>query len=116
MRVWLAGGLIALSLIFLEREVRADTWRPAVRPAPVAATAISDASPNPIVTLGRPEAMNGSATVSENRQRAPAAYSPKRSEEHTSELQSPDHPVCRLLTENKTEPLAVAGTISACRA
>jgi len=24
-----------------------------------------------------------------------------RSEEHTSELQSPDHPVCRLLLENK---------------
>src|SRR5258708_23916119 len=28
-----------------------------------------------------------------------------RSEEHTSELQSPDHLVCRLLLEKKTEPL-----------
>src|SRR5947208_9410265 len=26
-----------------------------------------------------------------------------RSEEHTSELQSPDHPVCRLLLEKKTK-------------
>src|SRR5438552_10454719 len=28
---------------------------------------------------------------------------PDRSEEHTSELQSPDHLVCRLLLEKKTE-------------
>src|SRR5438552_7589027 len=28
-------------------------------------------------------------------------YSPARSEEHTSELQSPDHLVCRLLLEKK---------------
>src|SRR5947208_12176087 len=34
-----------------------------------------------------------------------------RSEEHTSELQSPDHLVCRLLLEKKTEP-AVTGTPS----
>src|SRR5207244_13318993 len=29
------------------------------------------------------------------------AYGPNRSEEHTSELQSPDHLVCRLLLEKK---------------
>src|SRR5258708_18091534 len=29
------------------------------------------------------------------------AYQPKRSEEHTSELQSPDHLVCRLLLDKK---------------
>src|SRR5258708_25901456 len=29
---------------------------------------------------------------------------PKRSEEHTSELQSPDHLVCRLLLEKKKQP------------
>src|SRR5207244_8510894 len=29
--------------------------------------------------------------------------SPKRSEEHTSELQSPDHLVCRLLLEKKNK-------------
>src|SRR5207244_6484411 len=28
-------------------------------------------------------------------------FTPKRSEEHTSELQSPDHLVCRLLLEKK---------------
>src|SRR5947208_5138167 len=31
-----------------------------------------------------------------------AMYDPRRSEEHTSELQSPDHLVCRLLLEKKT--------------
>src|SRR5947208_6504736 len=30
--------------------------------------------------------------------------SPERSEEHTSELQSPDHLVCRLLLEKKKSP------------
>src|SRR5258708_11835359 len=30
---------------------------------------------------------------------------PDRSEEHTSELQSPDHLVCRLLLEKKNKPL-----------
>src|SRR5258708_8137018 len=29
------------------------------------------------------------------------SFNPKRSEEHTSELQSPDHLVCRLLLEKK---------------
>src|SRR5438552_13818464 len=33
---------------------------------------------------------------------------PGRSEEHTSELQSPDHLVCRLLLEKKNQPAAVA--------
>src|SRR5258708_17027710 len=32
---------------------------------------------------------------------APARKLPRRSEEHTSELQSPDHLVCRLLLEKK---------------
>src|SRR5258708_19349390 len=31
----------------------------------------------------------------------PPCFSPNRSEEHTSELQSPDHLVCRLLLEKK---------------
>src|SRR5260363_424934 len=33
----------------------------------------------------------------------PAFRIPSRSEEHTSELQSPDHLVCRLLLEKKKE-------------
>src|SRR5258708_24711771 len=32
-------------------------------------------------------------------------YTPRRSEEHTSELQSPDHLVCRLLLEKKKQEL-----------
>src|SRR5947208_9768870 len=31
----------------------------------------------------------------------PRFFGPRRSEEHTSELQSPDHLVCRLLLEKK---------------
>src|SRR5258708_21139747 len=33
------------------------------------------------------------------------SFAPRRSEEHTSELQSPDHLVCRLLLEKKNEKL-----------
>src|SRR5438552_5776268 len=36
-----------------------------------------------------------------------AAYTAKRSEEHTSELQSPDHLVCRLLLEKKKKDLVL---------
>src|SRR3990170_8876052 len=35
--------------------------------------------------------------------RGAGGRSPARSEEHTSELQSPDHLVCRLLLEKKTK-------------
>src|SRR5438552_14946737 len=41
---------------------------------------------------------------SARRQTAPTARSGGRSEEHTSELQSPDHLVCRLLLEKKKTP------------
>src|SRR5947208_11775895 len=37
-----------------------------------------------------------------------------RSEEHTSELQSPDHLVCRLLLEKKKEDVAIIDTTSRC--
>src|SRR5258708_24617384 len=36
-----------------------------------------------------------------NRRASPPCYSSSRSEEHTSELQSPDHIVCRLLLDKK---------------
>src|SRR5947208_7173195 len=45
------------------------------------------------------------AKKSQNGEHAPRATSNRllcRSEEHTSELQSPDHLVCRLLLEKKT--------------
>src|SRR5258708_30478056 len=37
-----------------------------------------------------------------------ATRSPTRSEEHTSELQSPDHLVCRLLLEKKNKSAGIA--------
>src|SRR5258708_14937652 len=36
--------------------------------------------------------------------RTATSFRPARSEEHTSELQSPDHLVCRLLLEKKKPP------------
>src|SRR5258708_23665547 len=39
-----------------------------------------------------------------------ARLSPERSEEHTSELQSPDHIVCRLLLEKKNNHTADTAT------
>src|SRR5690348_17380074 len=41
---------------------------------------------------------------------APMAFFPFRSEEHTSELQSPVHLVCRLLLEKKKETTTQHGT------
>src|SRR5258708_18890914 len=40
-----------------------------------------------------------------------ALTAPLRSEEHTSELQSPDHLVCRLLLEKKKQAAAVPGRV-----
>src|SRR5258708_24784773 len=64
------------------REPLTATFRPAAQPsAPVTPTR---------ETL---------ATILQPQRRPPAC--PSRSEEHTSELQSPDHLVCRLLLEKK---------------
>src|SRR5258708_16695607 len=41
------------------------------------------------------------ATVSADGESLAGGHVPERSEEHTSELQSPDHLVCRLLLEKK---------------
>src|SRR5258708_28903332 len=57
----------------------------------------------PYTTLFRSENISGStprARAAAFRQWAPR-MTPSRSEEHTSELQSPDHLVCRLLLEKK---------------
>src|SRR5258708_26837658 len=44
--------------------------------------------------------------------RSPLAMdAPHRSEEHTSELQSPDHLVCRLLLEKKKKKESIAGRL-----
>src|SRR5258708_22815779 len=49
---------------------------------------------------GRNSASNGAT-----RRKSLCSWSKPRSEEHTSELQSPDHLVCRLLLEKKKEHL-----------
>jgi hypothetical protein len=67
MRGLLAGGLMALSLFLLEAEAHADTWRPAVRPSPMTAPPDAPSSTSPIVTLGRPEAVERAAVTQENR-------------------------------------------------
>src|SRR5947208_10235761 len=56
----------------------------------------------------RPEdlAMSTSASPLEISEE-PKSFAARRSEEHTSELQSPDHLVCRLLLEKKKNDKAV---------
>src|SRR5438552_18623741 len=49
----------------------------------------------------RPRAPRGSRASGARRPPPPPPRPPARSEEHTSELQSPDHLVCRLLLEKK---------------
>src|SRR5215216_7303584 len=53
----------------------------------------------PYTTLFRSPRTRAIVTVSPNN--PSGAVYPRRSEEHTSELQSPDHLVCRLLLEKK---------------
>src|SRR5574340_1333733 len=55
----------------------------------------------PYTTLFRSTIAGPDATVSTQPCPPPAARSASRSEEHTSELQSPKELVCRLLLENK---------------
>src|SRR5438552_4544839 len=52
---------------------------------------------------------NSTSSRSASSSRMPGAVENGRSEEHTSELQSPDHLVCRLLLEKKKK------TIHCCR-
>src|SRR5207244_6447831 len=55
----------------------------------------------PYTTLFRSGAGVGVGALAPHRQAAAVADALVRSEEHTSELQSPDHLVCRLLLEKK---------------
>src|SRR5258708_32031012 len=48
--------------------------------------------------------------------RMPLMLQPPRSEEHTSELQSPDHLVCRLLLEKKKSAPHTCPPALSCRA
>src|SRR5258708_40284236 len=57
----------------------------------------------PAVLRGNRDCLGG-RLVFANRRDFGAVDSGRRSEEHTSELQSPDHLVCRLLLEKKNLP------------
>src|SRR5258708_12430202 len=56
----------------------------------------------PICSCRSPSSGRRSAPAVRNSESA-LRYRPPRSEEHTSELQSPDHLVCRLLLEKKNQ-------------
>src|SRR5258708_10374819 len=69
-------------------------------------TTLFRSRPSVLVTQSSVDAMNPPITTTCFA--ASAGTLPHRSEEHTSELQSPDHLVCRLLLEkkkNKTEAI-----------
>src|SRR5258707_7098488 len=53
---------------------------------------------------GSPTARKNAATARNQRQSVGASYDARRSEEHTSELQSRQYLVCRLLLEKKKKP------------
>src|SRR5438552_5196312 len=53
---------------------------------------------------GSVNAKNAAALLAERELEGRVAAGADRSEEHTSELQSPDHLVCRLLLEKKKKP------------
>src|SRR5258708_18447481 len=58
---------------------------------------VGDISISPFTWMSRP----ANALASWSTHQSSRRHSGKRSEEHTSELQSPDHLVCRLLLEKK---------------
>src|SRR5258708_28266605 len=64
----------------------------------------------PYTTLFRSAAGGAGAAADDAGDRVPRRRVGPRSEEHTSELQSPDHLVCRLLLEKKNMHLAPALT------
>src|SRR5215216_4961630 len=83
---------------------RDDEKRPATRPAQSASiTEPAPAARQRAIELGRAVALPPLRKPPRPRPVTPyvARVSKPRSEEHTSELQSPDHLVCRLLLEKK---------------
>src|SRR5258708_38048190 len=82
----------------------------------------NDAAPTEIYTLPLPDALPicqaQAGPHAAHGHRGAAAHAPQhhRSEEHTSELQSPDHLVCRLLLEKKKEHTSQQTTLSALHA
>src|SRR5258708_26855995 len=69
----------------------------------------------PYTTLFRSRPLGGVPTTRDNPDLAPLASNPsapERSEEHTSELQSPDHLVCRLLLEKKKKKINIYSIVN----
>src|SRR5947208_12996789 len=80
--------------------------RPRIPASPAACPCRTAAACLPFHRRGRsfvPETLPDTATTVSRARRECAAgcHTRRRSEEHTSELQSPDHLVCRLLLEKK---------------
>src|SRR5258708_26571350 len=71
-----------------------------IGPAPFAGMLLADMGAD-VLVVDRPE----STDLGLKRERWRPRSVDSRSEEHTSELQSPDHLVCRLLLEKKKSPL-----------
>src|SRR5258708_13586013 len=63
----------------------------------------ADQSPHRPAPTTRPTVMRSIAWLAPSLPWSRAQAQPERSEEHTSELQSPDHLVCRLLLEKKKQ-------------
>ncbi len=105
MRRWSAGGLIVFSVFLADLEVRADTWRPVIRPDRPASNATPEStssSSGPIVTLGRPEALTPPSYAQEmpssssNGQIVPVSY--------TSTTQTLSSPIIRAQSPEQTSP------------
>src|SRR5207244_13101742 len=79
----------------LFRSLRRSRWRARARPA-VPTRATSTTSPPTSPSSSRVSLQRGASI-----RRGSPSPATRRSEEHTSELQSPDHLVCRLLLEKK---------------
>src|SRR5258708_31919416 len=72
-----------------------------------------------MLTVGRRRGGWGALSVGDNGpgisdEQREHLFEPHRSEEHTSELQSPDHLVCRLLLEKKKKKSTQMSNLSTC--
>src|SRR5207244_10716591 len=115
------GASPQLSLRHLQRRARPlapalDLSR-AARPRATRPLSLHDALPIYSKEVARPSlatyACSSKHSVSSNCFSEKQFEDTLRSEEHTSELQSPDHIVCRLLLEKKQSPTLTASCISA---
>src|SRR5207244_8160110 len=79
---------------------RSDTWASTSKCRPIATPSTAGAGASAVISRDRIFPEDTSDAV-----RRPLILTTTRSEEHTSELQSPDHLVCRLLLEKTNRQL-----------